>query len=321
MSSYDFRAPEALSVDTARTALRLFAHTCRQLANHFTQQLGGSTDVEIVGLDSQRYESLFTAFTPCAFTPIECGEALGNGMVLLSLDLFYSMLERLMGGSGATSVQTRPLTEFERFLATDLVNVVLARFVEGWGEVLTFEPRITRIDTDAKMVPRVCVPDEVFVRTRYRITLPPRPQGPEDAGDGSLDDLERDSGAGRIAGEIVVCLPLARLRRFLNALVGTAPTLARPESVAPAGALLRYDAVRVAIRAELGHVDLTLQQMLALRVGQVLTLDSEPPGRVLVSVEGSPRFLGRPAMIEDRVVVEVTEVLKEESHHGTTGER
>lgn len=60
------------------------------------------------------------------------------------------------------------------------------------------------------------------------------------------------------------------------------------------------------LTAELGRRQLSVRQVLALRVGDVLSLGTGREGPVLVRVEGRPRFLGAPGISGNRHAVQLT---------------
>ena len=63
----------------------------------------------------------------------------------------------------------------------------------------------------------------------------------------------------------------------------------------------------IAVRAEVGHVDLGLRRIAALQVGDTLTLDPVPGGEVLVRLEDQPKFRAVRGAVGSRLAVRVVE--------------
>lgn len=65
----------------------------------------------------------------------------------------------------------------------------------------------------------------------------------------------------------------------------------------------------VSLRVEAGGADVSLRELAALEVGQVLPLQAERAGDFLVKVEGRPKFRGQRGSVGGRLAIQITERL------------
>lgn len=297
--SFNFRRPEVLAREHLRGLEGRLGGFCRAAMTVLAQYMQKPVEVTLQKARNTVYESLFEKAPETGrskhiygFFRTSTGGGI-PGVFSLSRDLLYALIECLMGGTGYTPQPARVLTDFERLMMTDLGNRLLKRLADALAEVVPLDPDVQVVHEEPRLLPRVFAPDDPFLRQLYEVDF------------------------GDCRGYLTVALPYRVLRPHLGKLKAVpqpagAPALKEEE-------LRRFDdfeALPLDLVAEMAPVQVTLGTLLKLKPGDIVPVEPRSARNVLVRVDDSPRFLGRPGLLGDRMVVEVTHLVEEESAHG-----
>jgi flagellar motor switch protein FliM len=106
-----------------------------------------------------------TAFYAISLTPIE-----GLGALELNPSVAFSMIDRMLGGSGKGMAPTRGLTEIEHNVIDGVVKLVLEHLTETWRNIVDVRFRVNGRDTRPQML-QVAAPNEVVVLIGFDIKI------------------------------------------------------------------------------------------------------------------------------------------------------
>ncbi|MBT9588577.1 FliM/FliN family flagellar motor switch protein [bacterium] len=272
---YDFRRPEKLSKDQARQLRTHFGLFWRRVANYLANLSRSSVEVELVELDQTTYKEIFTAhgMSVVMSTFQLAGEF--QGMLKLDLSQVFSLIDRLMGGTGICSVRPRPLTEFERNLCTELFGKMLSFYAAICGD---WTHQIENLETDERLLPRKLSADETMVRAVYDLRL------------------------GGVNGYLSLYVPVKSLAGVFG---GTTHGLkvdreVRLEDISPVVARLRLP-----VSVILGETKLAAEIVANLKPGSVIALQQEESQPLKVTVGNQARFGARPGLVGNRMAVTI----------------
>lgn len=274
---YDFRRPEKLSKDQMRLLRSHFGLYSRKVANYLANKTRASVDASLVEVDQTNYRELFAnhgaPMVLCAFSSKDGA----HGVLKLNQSQVFAMVDRLMGGSGQSTIRPRPLTEFERSVCIEIFGHLLQLYTETHqGKLDPFE--VDLVETDDRLVPRTLSGDELMVRGVYDLRL------------------------GQQTGYINLYLPL-------KALSGVLESHSRALHSGSATEQLRLPKVAgvlpLEVLVELGQARLLAPEVAALRPGSTVILDQHENAPLLVRVGGVPRFCGRPGLKGQQLAVRI----------------
>ena len=277
---YDFRRPEKLSKEhlrNLRTQLSIFG---RKAANHLARMTRTSVDLPLVEIDQLPYDEVFASHNVAPVTCIfRTGSESSQGILKVNLSQVFSLIDRLMGGSGDCQISPRPLTEFELALVrAEILEKLLSLLAESFRiEPGMFTPEL--VDTDERLIPRTLSAEAVMVRAIFNLRL------------------------GSTSGHVNLYLPLDYLMALLTRLEGSGPARReddRPE-VLP-GVLSRLP---LEVIVELGQCWMPAREVAALEPGDVVLLDRDQYSLLDVRVGGSVRFLGRPGLSGQNLAISI----------------
>ncbi len=281
---YDFRRPEKLSKEQVRHLRVYFGRFGRGVTNYLTSLSRTSVDLTLVEVDQTSYGQVFR---PQSIPALLCPFAVDDnsqGMLKLSLHQLFVLIDRLMGGEGSGTVPIRPLTAFERSVASDIAQKIL----DLYAEVLA-APKghyvLEMLDTDERVLPRTQASDEFMVKASYSLRI------------------------GSTCGQLIVYTPLGAL----SAVIGQMhrETIVSHEVDDERSVPQVLCSLPLEVTVELGTLFLTAGEIAELAPGDVLPLDKSESDPVRVLVGGVCRFKGRPGISGRKLAVVIEGVWKE----------
>lgn len=269
---YDFRRPEKLSKDHLRVLRSHFGLFWRKVANYLANLSRTSVDLALVEVDQTTYKEIFVSHgvpvVMCTFCP---GQDM-QGMIKLNLAQIFSLVDRLMGGSGTGAIRARALTDFERSLCGEIFEKMLACYAETRQQ----DPfPIQILESDERLMPRSLSGDEMMVRAIYDLRI------------------------GTSTGYLNLYLPL----KSLQGLLGGAGAPASHQRVAKEEMPPVVGRLPMDVSVLLGQSWMPASKVAALSPGTVLTLDQDENRPLRVRVGGVTRFAGRPGLRGNRLAV------------------
>jgi flagellar motor switch protein FliM len=142
----NFRSAGRLSNESARTLTTLHELLARNLSNSLDVYLGTGLEVRMITLEQLSIED-FRAKCQSAGYMLPCEVQSSSNTVLLELDnaLMFTMVDLLLGGSGAHSSGARELTEIDE------------EIMEGVGELVAQQIERTWQPVSVELLPGKCV--------------------------------------------------------------------------------------------------------------------------------------------------------------------
>jgi flagellar motor switch protein FliM len=282
--AYNFRRPSRVSKEQIR-ALHILHEDFAKLATaSLSGMLRTMVDLELEAVEQISYSEyqLAIASPTCAF--VFNMEPLKGGAVLeLNTHVASIMIHRLLGGNGFEVPATRDFTEIERAVVERVGLRTMVDLQQAWQHVGAFVFRILQLETNPQFI-QVTSPNEVILVATFRIKIGP------------------------VAGGLSVGYPYLLLESLMARLgaqrwSSSSTAAASPES--RSFVLHELSQSNLLLRAFLGSTRLTVQELLELRVGQLLPLETKPDDVVRVEINDVPTFSGRPGTHRKHLAVEI----------------
>lgn len=291
---YDFRNPVFLAEGELRQLRLLHEDFVRYLASRLALYLRIEFGLKLVKLTTCGYEK-FTGSLPdsthIALFKVE--PFAGVGILDLHPRLALTIVDRLLGGHGHSVKAERALTEIETALIEDVLAIVLEEWCGQWK---VDDPPIRAAVIGHENGGR-------FLQT-----------SPKDA---IMLVLTLEASIGDCTEAIQIAVPyytIEPLVKKLQARREKDSSDAAPAKIAswhPA-----YARIQVPVRAEWAALELSLREIISLRVGDVIELPASICSETRVLFNGSPKFIGTVGLDTDHVVVQLTRKLPpEETSH------
>jgi flagellar motor switch protein FliM len=208
--------------------------------------------------------------------------------------VLFHVIDLMMGGVGGESganeiLQHRSFTSAERRLINHVVSVVENAMMIAWRDITPVSLRVLRTEVDPRHA-AIFRPSDSVINFTVRVRW------------------------GVVEGKIQVLLPVTALRPFDEKLA--ASSVVKAPSSLERGWRQQLEEllmdVPVQAVAVLGTHEIPLRDLLALDVGSVIRLDSDPESAVNVSISGLVQFRGTPVSHHGNVAIKITDVRNKE---------
>jgi flagellar motor switch protein FliM len=284
----DFSRPTKFTQEQQRRIERSHESFCRSTATRLTAELRMSVELELLNMAQLTWASSLTEVPPASIFAVVEAQPLGTRMVVSAeTGAIVWMMERLLGGGvelAPARALHRDLTEIELTLTRRLFGTLLAQLSLTWEELVGIQLRVVEIETAVANV-QAAPPSEPTLA----LTIEMRADGTSS----TLSVLVPY----RSIEQAVDKLPTGHYSELLGEVT------ADEESTDAVRQAL--GGVEIELRAEVGGVELTIEQVLALKEGDVIGLGGSSAGGVLLCAGPVPVHRARPGRSGRRRAVSV----------------
>ena len=288
---HDFRNPMLLSPGEFR---KLRAHQeefVQSAATRLSIHLGLDFSLKLTGVKTIAYEKLAEGWgRPAHLTLFKMEPLRGVSILEISSRLGLCMVDRLMGGPGHAPPTDQEMSEIEKVLLEQSVQPLLDEWCGRWSNVRELKPVILSYESN-----------DGFIQTTPPETI--------------MLVVSMEAGFGGCRGRIQMGFPCAAVDPLIRRFCKSAATMTNPAPPAPPPPAAAwkwntcFDDVCVPVTAEWEGLEMTARQILALKVGDVLPLDSQRAQHVNVRVADLLTFQGRPGTLAGQWAVELTQAV------------
>ncbi|MCH7495513.1 MAG: flagellar motor switch protein FliM, partial [Candidatus Marinimicrobia bacterium] len=163
VSVYDFRHPDRVSKDQMRALRTIHERFGRMFATYLSSNLRMMVDIKVDSIDQVTYsEYAMSLTTPACIYVIEFENLGGSGLIELSSDLFFILLDRQLGGSGKSSIESREVTIIEQKVLEKVLIAALTFLNDAWQLITPLGSRLKSFETNAQFV-QIAPPSETVV--------------------------------------------------------------------------------------------------------------------------------------------------------------
>jgi flagellar motor switch protein FliM len=270
--AYDFRRPYRLTKEEIRTITGINETFARQLANSLSAYLRCVVEVSLVSVSGVTFAEYQQALpNPTGLTMLSTPPFEGGMILEVNQSLLLAMIDRLFGGPGLLGSEGKHLTTLEKTVINKIVRRVLPDLTEAWRPVVAVQPEIELFETNPQFV-GTAAPGDMVLFVSFEIQLP------KASGFASLCFQHRD-----------VEDPVGKAGSTSSQGQRTRKPTPIPGELWRAG----IEPSTLPITGILGHSRITVGELLDLRVGDVIRLDSTPQQALPLLIAGTPKAAAR----------------------------
>ena len=248
---YDFKRPDKFSKEQIRTVSIMHETFARLTTTALSAQLRSIATVHVASVDQLTYEEFIRSIpNPTTLGIINMDPLKGSAVLEIDPAVTFSIIDRLFGGQGVGTKITRDLSDIEQSVMEGIIVRILGNLREAWSQVIDLRPRLGQIETNPQFA-QIVPPNEMVVL----VTL--------------------ETKVGEVEGMMNFCIPYLTIEPIISKLsaqymYSTVRSGATTENLNIIKE--RLSTVDVSVVAEIGSMDLTVRDVLALRVGDVVRL-------------------------------------------------
>lgn len=288
--SYDFKRATRFSKDHLRSLTRIHENFARLLTTYFSTQLRTFVQISVVQVEQLPYDEFIRSIPKMTILNIFEADPLEGRMVLeVHPNVAYAMLDRLLGGTGASPTKINALTEIENIILERIFSRALETLQEAWKTVADVFPSLEALETNPQFMQIASANDTIAL-------------------------ISLSTKIGDTTGMINLCIPHVVIEPIMPRLsvhhmfVTHKKTKTDEETEALQS---RVNKAKLSIIAELGHSQISIREFLGLAVGDVISLDKSVDQGLHVKVGDKLKFIGSPGVVKGKVALLINEIVSE----------
>ncbi|NCC24550.1 MAG: flagellar motor switch protein FliM [Deltaproteobacteria bacterium] len=256
------------------------------LANSMRKKL----DVNPISIDMSKFGDFMRSLpVPTSINIFKLDPLRGNALLVIDTRLVFALVENYFGGAGTQpKVEGRDFTPIEQTIINNVVKSLLSNLEDAWRPVHEVNIELVRSEINPQFA-TIVPPSDVVVVISFEVEL-------ENA-----------------IGSLVVSLPYATIEPIRSKLYAAFQSERLEVDHAWISRFRdRLMETPVAFEVTLGNTQITGRQLLNLRKGDILLLDTDEDDLLQAEVEGVLKFYGRPGFVKGN---KAFQVVKEEETH------
>ncbi len=290
LSLYDFRRPDRVSKDQMRTLQNLHEGYARLYSTTLTNFLRTFVEIELVSVDQLTFsEFVMSISNPSCIYVFKMEPLEGNAIFEVNPSLVFFIIDRLFGGQGRPSEQSRELTQIEQSVIHRIVESGLNDLKDIWEHIGVFSPKIETFETNPQFV-QIAPPGETVIL----ISLEVRMQN--------------------ASGLMSLCFPYLLLENVINSLSGESWMSAQSVTTVETRGILEQEINNLSLpfSVVIGQLRLKIRDLLQLQKGDVLCLDKRKDDDLAIQIGGITKMAGKTGLVGRKKAIEITKVLEKE---------
>lgn len=288
---YDFKRPERVSKDQMRALEALHEGFGRNFGAALSGYLRTIIEVSVANIEQLTYsEFIHSLPNPTCFNLLKADQLDGQLCLEISPLIIYPIIDRLLGGSNADLfIPQRPLTQIEQRLVQRITDRATHHLSEAWSNLTPVTFSVHDFESNPQLV-QIVPPNETVVVIGFELKL------------------------GNRAGTMSLCIPYNVIEPIMGVLAAQnwfsyqrkggqedhVRRLTKNVQNAP-----------VDMRAFLAQTSISLNDLLSLQPGDIITTPKECSQEVLIQVEGRNKFLGLIGQFRGNRAIRITRMCQQ----------
>lgn len=210
----------------------------------------------------------------------------GNAIAVVDARLVFALVESFFGGQGSQpKIEGREFTRIEQTIVDRVIRIVLANMEESWRPVHDVSLELIRSEINPQFA-AIVPPSDVVVVITFEVEL-------ESA-----------------IGSLTICLPYATIEPIRSKLHASFQTERLEVDHAWVGRLRdRLLETPVELKVHFGNAKLTGNQLVRLKTGDVILLDTDTDELLEITMAGVTKFWGVSGIVKGNMAIQI---IKEE---------
>jgi flagellar motor switch protein FliM len=281
----DFRRTVKFKAEHQERLKRTAETFCRVATTRLTSELRSHVELDLMQVEQGMWSRVHAELDASSLCAVLAPEEDRPPVVLaLEQPLVLEAVDRLLGSDGSADVVDRPLTEVDRLIARRFFVTLTHCLGSAWKEMCSDDLLLQRVMIYEQVADLAAIEEPTLVMTV---------------------EVKLD----RVSTVMTMLVPFAAIGALL-ARMRSVP--ARDTDSGEAVAANLRD-IGIALRAEAGHSELSAAEILQLKAGDVIALDTPVPGGVMLYADRVPVSPARPGRNGRKRAVQVDSTLERRS--------
>ncbi len=250
-----------------------FARLC---TNALTNAIRKRVEISPISIDMTKFGEFMRSLpVPTSINIFKMEPLRGNALIIVDARLVFSLVESIFGGAGSQpKVEGREFTRIEQAIVDRVIRIALDIMAESWHPVHDVRLELVRSEINPQFA-SIVPPSDVVVVINYEV------------------ELENSMGS------MLMVLPYSTIEPIRSKLNANYQSERLEVDHAWVGRLKdRLMETPVELRVGLGESQITSNQLLRLKPGDIITLDTDVDQLLPCTVAGVGKYWGLPGTIK-----------------------
>lgn len=298
---YDFKRPERVSKDQMRALEALHEGFGRNFGAALSGYLRTIIEVNVANIEQLTYsEFIHSLPNPTCFNLLKAEQLEGQLCLEISPLIIYPIIDRLLGGSNADLfIPQRPLTQIEQRLVQRITDRATHHLSEAWTNLTPVTFKVEDFESNPQLV-QIVPPNETVVVVGFELKM------------------------GNRAGTMSLCIPYNVIEPIMGVLAAQnwfsyQKKTGQEDQQRKLTASLSNAPVEM--RAFLAQTSISVNDLLSLQPGDIITTEKEQTAHVLIQVEGKNKFVGMLGQFKGGRAIQITRKCQQAAEAGVEKRR
>lgn len=289
---FDFRLPNRISKHQLRSIRSIHENLAESFSSFLVSKLQTVVNINLTTIDQLYYsEYVLSVSNPGCLYTFEIKNTDIKGVLELSTDLAFSLVDRLLGGSGDGRKESPIITPIEQKVLLVVVEAIMKEMMKAWSTIERFEFTIDKFESDIDFA-QITSPNESVLLVSYEIMVEEQPF------------------------MMNICYATFAFERILQNLTSKSLSTIRPTKYkgGTAKEIMSWYVknTELPVRVELGSTKLYLSELNSLEKGDIIQLGMAVSDECTIKIGGIPMFKGRMGKVNNHKAIKVTRKIENE---------
>lgn len=292
--NYDFRRPNRISKNQVRTFQSVHETFAEVFGYYLVSKLQTIVTISVTSIDQLFYsEFILSVSNPSCLYIFEIEGTDGHGILEISPQLAFTIVERLLGGSAEAQMKPRTITPIEQAVIRNVIDHILSDLRNAWRSISDLNFKYQRLEVEPDFV-QIAPSSEIVIVISFNVNIGVHTYlmnlcFPTFALEDVLAKLNRQQ-----VTTTVVRQTTARMRENTEVIKQQIASTYLP------------------VFAELGKSFISIRELLELKVGDVVKLGKKTDEEIEIIISGRRKLAAKPGSIDNKKAVRITRYLTDE---------
>jgi flagellar motor switch protein FliM len=287
--TYDLTSQDKVIRGRMPTLDIVYERFIRAFRMNLSSQLRKLATLNILTTDTLKFgEFINTLPLPTCMSVVRFETLRGSGIIVLESKLAYALIDSFLGGTDRpyTKIEGKDFTQIELSIIKRVIVAALDDLEKAWAPVTPMSIHFVRTETNPQFV-GIVPPSDIVIATTFSV------------------ELENSS------GNLSIVIPFSTLEPIRQKLISGFQQETVETDHYWVNTMIRHlEDTGLNVDIELGHTNITPRQLLELKVGDVIPLNTDATAELDVHVEGVTRFRGLYGSSRGSRAIQVTQVVE-----------
>lgn len=289
---FDFRLPNRISKNQLRVLRSIFENFAESFSSFLVTKLQSVVNINVTSVDQIYYsEYCLSVSNPACLFPFEIRNTDVKGILELNNDLALSLVDKLLGGNGLGTKQTKIITPIEQKVLRVVVERAMQDLKKSWQTIDNMDFEIERFEPDIDFA-QITSQSESVLLISFEILI------------GEQSFLMNICFA-TFAFDVI----LARLSSQKLTSVRVVKHFGQTAREVLSNHISKTS---VPIRVELGSSKLSVNELIEMKEGDIIRLETKISDDQIIRTGAQLLFMGRVGTSNNKKAIKVTRKLIEE---------